>query len=131
MNVLLDTHVWLWMELDPDRLGPSTRKLLESRESRLSLSIVSTWELMIKAAKGKLHLPKGARTYVRDRLDGDYASLLQLSIAHVYALAELTGGHGDPFDRMLVTQARCESMTLLTADARLFEYPVKTQDARK
>lgn len=130
MNLLLDTHVWLWMELDPDRLGPRTKEALESEGSDLKLSIVSVWELMIKAAKGKLRLPREAQSYIRYRLDSEYASLLGLSVNHAYAVGQLKGGHGDLFDRMLVCQARCESMTLVTADSRLFDYPVQTIDAR-
>ncbi len=130
MRLLVDTHVWLWQGADSGRLGPQSRALLEDRSNDLYLSIASVWELSIKIAAGKLRLPLDLKPFVETRLAKSEASVLNVSLNHAIALRGLEPAHGDPFDRMLVCQARCESMTLLTADARLFDYPVKTQDAR-
>lgn len=130
MRLLVDTHVWLWQGADVKRLGSQTRALLEDRGNELYLSIASIWELSIKVAAGKLRLPLDFKPFVETRLGKSEACLLNVSLNHALAVRELQPIHGDPFDRMLVCQARCESMTLVTADSRLFGYPVKTLDAR-
>ena len=129
MRLLVDTHVWLWQGADPERLGPQTRALLEDRGNDLFLSIASIWELSIKVAAGKLRLPLDFKPFVETRLEKSEASVLNISLNHVLAVREPRPIHGDPFDRMLVCQAHCESMTLVTADSRLLDYPVKTLDA--
>jgi len=129
VRLLIDTHVWLWQGADLKRLGPHTRALLAERSNALYLSIASIWELSIKVAAGKLRLPVGFKTFVETRLAKSEANLLSVSLIHAIALRELEPVHGDPFDRMIVCQARCESMTLVTADSRLFDYPVQTIDA--
>jgi PIN domain nuclease of toxin-antitoxin system len=124
VRLLLDTHVWLWQGAGLKRLGSQTRALLEDRDNELYLSIVSIWELSIKVAAGKLRLPTDFKEFIETRLAKSEANLLNVSLVHTLALRELQRIHGDPFDRMLVCQARCESMTLVTADYRLLEYPV-------
>lgn len=131
MNLLLDTHVWLWAGLDPDRLGPKARRLLSDQKNRAGLSIVSVWEIAIKASAKRLTLPSDVKTFVRQGIASSRVGLLDLSLAHIFALDALPKQHSDPFDRMLVAQAQCERLTLLTADSRLLAYPIAVIDARK
>ena len=130
MKLLLDTHVWLWMGLAPERLGRKTRALLEDPENDLALSVASAWEIILKYRRGKLELPMEAPEYIRTRLRRSGASMLAIALDHVLALASLDERHRDPFDRILVAQALSESRSLVTADPRLLDYPILTFDAR-
>lgn len=128
MKLLLDTHVILWQSSELHRLGPRTRAAIELDATSISVSIVSFWELAIKVGAGKLNLPADLATFW-DTMRAE-ATSLGLEPRHVLGLAQLDILHRDPFDRMLVAQARVEGLTLVTADERLFKYPVATLDAR-
>ena len=130
MNLLLDTHVWLWMELAPKRLGPKTRKILENASNDLAFSVASAWEIILKSARGKVELPMEASEYIRTRLKRSGTAVLPIALEHVLALGSLEEQHSDPFDRLLLAQALVESRTLVTADRRLLDYPVLTSNAR-
>jgi len=130
MNLLLDTHVWLWMELAPKRLGSKTRKILENTSNDLAFSVVSAWEIILKSARGRLELPMDASEYLRTRLKRSGTVILPVALEHVLAVASLEERHRDPFDRLLLAQALVESRTFVTADVRLLDYPVLTTNAR-
>lgn len=119
------------MSLAPDRLGERARAALRDRRNSLYLSIVSIWEMAIKSGLGKLDLPLDVQTFVRRFLPMSQSALLELSLDHVFALTSVPKRHRDPFDRMLVAQARVEGMSLMTADPHMLSYPVATIDARK
>jgi PIN domain nuclease of toxin-antitoxin system len=131
VKLLLDTHVWLWMALAPQHLGDDSRSMLEDRGNALFLSIASAWEIVVKDARGKLDLPMDAPTYLRSRLARSGAELLNLSLDHLFALDSIPYHHRDPFDRVLVAQAKVEGMTLMSADPRVLAYPILTADARR
>jgi PIN domain nuclease of toxin-antitoxin system len=131
VKLLLDTHVWLWMALAPQRLGADSRSMLADRGNTLFLSIASAWEIVIKDARGRLELPMDAPTYLRSRLARSGAELLNLSLDHLFALDSLPDRHRDPFDRVLAAQAKVEGMSLISADPRVLAYPVLTIDARR
>lgn len=125
MRILLDTHALLWILLDEPRFGASARDLLEDEANELHVSIVSLWEVAIKAAKGRLPTDAAAVDAAVSR--GVFVRLGLLP-AHVRALATLPShpDHRDPFDRMLIAQARAEGLTLMTSDAKLTTYGVPT-----
>ena len=125
MKLLLDTHVFVWMHGDPDRLSPRARKLLIDANSELHLSVVVAWELGIKSARERLTLPEPLDEYVTSRAHRSRMSLLPIDLAHVLEAVALPPHHGDPFDRMLVAQARTEGLALLTADAWIARYDVE------
>lgn len=124
MRLLLDTHCWLWMQTAPDRFSADVRTLIEAAETELLLSAASAWEVAIKYALGKLDLPEPPETYVPQRMA--YHNIQALSIKHEHALAvtDLPQHHRDPFDRLLIAQARVEGMPLLTADPAVERYDV-------
>lgn len=130
MRLLLDTHVWLWMGLQPKNIGRKARALLEDRENDLGISIASAWEVVLKTSVGKLKLPMTAPEYIRTRFRRSGATVLPITLDHVLALTSLEEQRGDPFDRILVAQALAENRALVTADKRLLEYPIMTVDAR-
>ncbi len=119
------------MALAPQRLGADSRALLADRTNPLFLSIASAWEIVVKAARGRLELPMDAPVYLKSRLARSGAELLNLSLDHLSALGSLPDHHRDPFDRVLVAQAKVEGMSLISADPRVLAYPIVTIDARR
>jgi len=124
VRYLLDTAVWLWAQTRPERLGKKVGGLLSSVPAgdEVFLSAASSWEISIKFYLGKLPLPEPPSVYVPSRLGG--VRPLVVTHAHVLAAGELPLHHGDPFDRLLIAQARLEEMALLTADRMFARYEV-------
>lgn len=129
MRVLLDTHVFVWMHAEPERLSKRARKLLVDRETELLLSCVVPWELGIKVAQGKLRLPAPVEEYCASRARAARMRLLDIQFVHVYEASRLPLHHRDPFDRMLIAQARMESVSVLTADSAFDAYDVEVTAA--
>ncbi len=125
MRLLLDTQCWLWMQVSPSKLNEQARALLVDPANDLLLSAASSWEIAIKYGLGKLPLPMPPGMYVVDRLRGGGVTPLAISHSHALAVAELPAHHHDPFDRLLVAQARLDGLTLLTADRVLGRYDVR------
>ncbi len=122
MRLLLDTHVWLWMQAEPEKLGSQARALIEDAGNELLFSAASVWEIAIKVGVGKLQLPEPVSTYVPSRMQSSGVSALAVSHAHAAAVADLPRHHRDPFDRLLVVQAMSESVPILSSDAQLDAY---------
>lgn len=116
MTYLLDTHVLIWWIADDERLSGRAREILSDRGNRLLWSAASTWELAIKASLGKLKLPDPVGAFVDRRLAQHAIDVLQISHSHAAVVEELPFHHRDPFDRLLVAQAKSEQVRLLTGD---------------
>ena len=125
MRHLLDTHVWLWWYLEPERLDAKTLRLLEDGESELFFSAASTWEIAIKYRIGKLKLGTPPEDLLPIELARDAIRPLSISMAHALQAGALPPHHQDPFDRMLIAQAQLENMTLVTADQHFSDYKVR------
>lgn len=122
MRLLLDTHLLIWAAEGSDRLSPAARQLMDDGENDLLFSVVSLWEFLIKKGKGRIDMKGDAATLRTGLLQNAYAELC-ISAAHVLAVGDLPAIHGDPFDRLLLAQARVEGLVLLTADATVASYP--------
>jgi PIN domain nuclease of toxin-antitoxin system len=120
---LLDTHVFLWWSLEPEKLPDAVRETLANRQSRVVFSVVSAWEAQIKAGLGKLELSEPVRTIVERELVANRWEVLPIQLRHSWALAELPPLHRDPFDRLLIAQAKTESLALVTVDPLIRAYP--------
>lgn len=120
MNLLPDTHVVLWWLGDDPTLGAAAREALADPRNTVYLSAVVVWEARIKQAVGKLDLPDD----FEEVLDREPFVDLPVTARHAHALARLTLHHRDPFDRMLVAQAQCEELHLLTNDPAIAKYDV-------
>ena len=119
VNLLLDTHILLWWLADDSRLSNKAREWIGREAQLVFVSVVSLWEIAIKAGKGKLRADLMA---IHKQIEqGDY-NYLPVEPAHVLTLSELPAHHADPFDRMLLAQASCEKLTLLTCDTPLHRY---------
>jgi PIN domain nuclease of toxin-antitoxin system len=125
MRLLLDTHIFLWLHTEPERLGEHL-SLVEDQRNELLLSAASSWEIAIKYALGRLPLPESPDRYVPERMRAIDARGLPVEHAHALAVAALPSLHGDPFDRLLAAQAGLLDLSILTADTKLAEYPVHT-----
>lgn len=126
MKLLLDTHVFLWIATDDVRLPRDLKTILREPANDVYLSVVSSWEIAVKERSGKLVLPMPVWAFLlesRERLGIQSLSIQESAVAHVAKLPDL---HRDPFDRMLVCQAIEHDMTLVTSDAQIQRYPVKT-----
>lgn len=122
MKLLLDTHLLLWAAQGVESLPPEAQPLMSVPENELFFSVASLWEIVIKCGLGRDDFQVDPRLLRRGLLDNGYRELSILS-EHVVTIGALPPLHKDPFDRLLIAQAMVEGITLLTADARVAEYP--------
>ncbi len=125
MKLLLDTHVFLWLQSSPERLGEHV-DLVADGGNELAVSAASSWEIAIKHEIGRLRLPEAPDRYVPSRIRMIGAQALPVEHSHALAVASLPALHRDPFDRLLIAQAQLEGMTILTADEAVARYPVSS-----
>jgi PIN domain nuclease of toxin-antitoxin system len=125
VRILLDTQVWLWMLADPGRLSETGRMTLTDPSTELLLSAASTWEIAIKVGLGKLRLPGPAARVIPVMMKDSGVEPLAVLHSHSLAVADLPPHHRDPFDRLLVAQARLEGIPIMTADSALTSYDVQ------
>lgn len=114
----MDTHLLLWWLADLRSLSSSARTLIADPDNTIFVSAVSVWEIWLKESLGKLRLPSDFEV----RLEAEPFENLPLTATHARQVALLPWHHRDPFDRMLVAQARAEKLELLTADRLLSAY---------
>lgn len=122
MNLLLDTHVFLWAVDDADQLSPAARSAITDGNNMVFVSAVTAWEIAIKKATGKLTLPQG--NYL-DELRVHRFTALDITSEHALAVEYLPHYHKDPFDRLLIAQAQIEKLVLVTSDARIKQYAIQ------
>jgi len=125
MNVLLDTHVFLWWIDDNPRLSSRACEIISNASNAIFLSAASGWEIAIKARLGKLTLPDALERFIADQLVVNAFSSLPIQLSHALHVYTLPAIHRDPFDRILVAQSQLEDMPILTADSQIARYPVK------
>jgi PIN domain nuclease of toxin-antitoxin system len=129
MKYLLDTHTWLWLLSEPERVGKQTTGIVLDPGNELYLSLASAWEISIKHAQGRLTLPDSPQRYIESRTSEDGVNLLPMRLEHLCAAASLPKHHMDPFDRVLISQAQVEQMILVSHDSWFKHYDVNLQDA--
>lgn len=127
MKLLLDTHIWLWALLEPERLSPAVRAALASAENELWLSPISVWEAMLLAERGRVRVDTTPAEWVERMVSA--LPRREAALTHDIAVASrrLTLSHEDPADRFLAATAQVLGLTLVSADARLLgttEYAV-------
>jgi PIN domain nuclease of toxin-antitoxin system len=124
VNLLLDTHAVLWSIYEPDQIPASLKSSLKRPDFTLYLSEASLWELLDKAAKGRLPLAGTHPEKILRRIREFGILSLSVTEADIMASVSLPEHHGDPFDRMLVAQAQRRGFTLVTRDRMLLLYEV-------
>ena len=125
MKLLLDTHAFLWA-VSGAGLSDAAQRAFLSPQNDLYLSAANYWEICIKVSLGKLTLQPDWRQQFDDEMAINRIHWLPITREHGQRIIELPFLHGDPFDRMLIAQALCENMTLMTLDAHIRLYPVQT-----
>ncbi len=125
MKVLLDTHAFLWLITDEDRLSDIARQTFLNTENSLYFSAASLWEIVIKKSLGKISLKDGWSQTIKEEMEINTIQWLPIEMTHCAEVAGLPFHHGDPFDRMLIAQAIVEEMKLLSRDCRLSEYAIE------
>jgi PIN domain nuclease of toxin-antitoxin system len=125
VNVILDTHTFLWAVTDDRRLSGTARAVIADGANQVFLSAASMWEIVLKAGAGKLHLTGGAARFLEYEIRRNRLSPLPIQPAHVLRMTSLPAIHKDPFDRLLIAQAQVENLPLITSDAEITRYPVQ------
>jgi PIN domain nuclease of toxin-antitoxin system len=119
-GLLLDTHALLWALGEVSRLSASARETLSAGATPAYVSAASTWEIAIKRASGRLQAPAD----LLDRVAAARFDELEINFRHAMIAGALPHHHRDPFDRMIVAQAQCEGLTIVTRDPRIGAYGV-------
>jgi PIN domain nuclease of toxin-antitoxin system len=127
MTYVLDTHVFLWAMVEPKNLSQPAAKIIENEQNELLLSSVVVWEIGIKRKIGKIVFKKNnLEIFIHRVIEESGFIPLPITIAHALEMENLPGIHRDPFDRMLISQARVEKAILITPDRIIQSYDVKT-----
>lgn len=125
MKLLLDTHAFIWWDSEPTRLSSRALAVCQDSENTLLLSVASAWEMQIKIQLGKLRLGLPLGKLIENQQSVNSLEILRIGLEHVLALDQLPSVHKDPFDRLLVAQARIEGARLVTNDPVMANYPVE------
>ena len=123
LKLLLDTHIWLWSTLNPQRLHRRVEKALADRANELWLSPVSVGELIILLRKGRLTLPEDVSAWVSQTMTDLELVEAPLTVEVALAVSSLNFPHGDPADHFLAATAKVLDLTLVTADEHLLHLP--------
>jgi len=124
MKALLDTHTFLWWNINSPQLSDTARDFIADGSNEIYFSAASAWEIAIKYAKGRLDLPETPELYVAHRLVKHGFSPLPIQLSHALHVYQLPPHHQDPFDRLLIAQSQLEVLPLLSADSQIKCYNV-------
>lgn len=125
MRYLLDTHVILWWLTEPEKLHIKTQKIIQDRGNEIFVSSASFWEIAIKKSIGRLTLPHNLLETIA--IEG--FKILPIMPEECIGVADLPMLHADPFDRLLILQAKLYDLVIMTRDSKISEYPVVTMHA--
>ena len=124
MNLLLDSHSFVWWRDTPAKLSSLAFAEISNPNNNIFLSVVTVWELQIKIALNKFTIKGGMESAVQDEQQNNNFQILPVYLSHALYLENLPLHHKDPFDRLLISQAIVENMTLATADPEFAKYQV-------
>jgi len=125
LKLILDTHALLWMSLDDSQLSDNARDLIADLENELWLSPASFWEIAIKISMQKYELSEPLDVFVNRELVSNDISVLPISTQHAQAVSTMPFHHKDPFDRMMIAQAKVEEMGIVSKDGKFDAYGVQ------
>ena len=125
MNLLLDTHAFLWLRNAPEKVSKKVLAAYFDVNNNVFLSMASVWEMQIKYQLGKLELDLPLKTMIQAQCMNNGLQVLPIEPAHIFALAELPFHHKDPFDRMILIQAKLENLRLASADTVFHHYDIE------
>lgn len=122
MKLLLDTHAFIWLDTAPEKLSATAQRACLDVDNTLYLSVTSVWEMLIKQRLGKLTLNIPLEDMLNVQQDTNQLRILPINLKHVLAIQDLPLHHNDPFDRLLIAQAKVENAQLVTADGQIGQY---------
>jgi|SRR5215813_12013953 PIN domain nuclease of toxin-antitoxin system len=125
MKLLLDTHIFIWSDEEPERIPQPQLSAMEDETNDLVLSVASVWEMQIKIQIGKLKLRMPLQEIIDEYQSVNDLQILPIEYKHILALDQLPFHHKDPFDRLIIAQAIAEDFTLVSADPKFSAYAVK------
>lgn len=125
MQLLLDTHVFLWWVEDDPKLSNLARDLIANTDNDCFVSVATAWELAIKVGQGKLNLKSTVSNYVGRHIHANTFALLDVKLIHIDGVEHLPAHHKDPFDRLLIAQASTEGLQIISADIAFDAYEVE------
>ena len=125
MDLLFDTHSFIWWADEPARLSHGALRAFEDENSRLFLSDVSIWEMQIKVQLGKIKLRLPIKELIDSQQRDNQVEILSITTEHILELDNLPFHHKDPFDRLLIAQSIAEDFAIVTTDAEFSDYTVK------
>jgi PIN domain nuclease of toxin-antitoxin system len=125
MNLLLDTHAFLWFIVNDNRLSARALALVASPANRRFLSIASVWEMAIKLSLGKLTVAQPLAQFLSQQLPRNRIELLEITLEHAVAVATLPFHHRDPFDRLLAAQCQAGNLPIVSHDSIFDAYSVQ------
>lgn len=124
MNLLLDTCAFIWWDSGGGSLGGAALAAMRDPASRLLLSHASIWEMQLKLQKGNLKLRKTLAEIIQEQCAQNGLQLLPIEPRHIYGLGLLPFHHADPFDRLIISQAKVSGFSIVTEDCEFAKYGV-------
>lgn len=121
---LLDTHIYLWLNDETEKLPQAIDKIVQDDNNELIISMATIWEIQIKYQLKKLILPKPFKQMISEIKSENLYTILPINEHHILNLQNLEFFHKDPFDRIIISQAMLENLTLLTVDEHIIKYPI-------
>ena len=125
MTCLLDTHIILWIALEPEKLSRKTFDLIGNQENSLVISTASVWEIVLKVSIGRLSIPMNLEAFIRTTLSRLNARVINITLDDTLGIGSLPLHHKDPFDRILISQSRTREIPIITKDAQIGRYDVE------
>ena len=124
MRLLLDTHAFLWFITGDPKLSTAAERAIRDGGNELWLSLASVWGIAIKVRLDRLPIPEPLDTFIPTQLRTNRIQLLPIEVQHTFEVARLPLHHRDPFDRLLICQARAEGMPIVTVDSAFAAYDI-------
>jgi PIN domain nuclease of toxin-antitoxin system len=127
--LLLDTHTFLWLRFSPGKVSSTALSAYQDEANQVFLSHASVWEMQIKHQLGKLELDIDLAELLKEQCEQNLLQLLPVEIIHILGLSKLLFHHKDPFDRLLISQAAAENMSLVSSDEFLYPFSPSSLEA--
>jgi PIN domain nuclease of toxin-antitoxin system len=125
MNLLLDTHAFLWFIANDPRLSSRAQSLIQDPGNRRQISMASLWEIAIKVSLGKLTLAQPFDQFIPRQLQLNQIEVLPIELSHVAAVVAMPFHHRDPFDRLMAAQCQIENIPIISADTAFDAYSIR------
>jgi len=124
VRFLLDTCALLWLTLEPEKVPERVRKIFQNPDDQFCVSVTSAWEIAIKNQTGRLKLPGPPESFLSECISGYDLTVVDIHLRHALRAGSLPTHHKDPFDRLLISQAQLEGLTIISADTAFSNYDI-------